>query len=228
MMFGNAEPPREVRRILEALEQPDWTNIAAFSRQVEAPLRALGSDPEHLLWLIDRARRTPRLRAMAERFDYISQIVLSDELKAGYRLRLHIYGDVQHDWPHNHRWPLANLLLHGRLTQSAYDPCVIDQCEGGARNLRPVIVTERRAGDFYALREDVVDVVLGAPGSIALLVRGPAVRDEFIMFDRGADRWWTRRGAAQESRAELAAKVIPEAVFDTLFDHVRKSLHRHA
>jgi len=219
-MTGSVHLDGHIDALLEGLRDTPWNDVERAIEHVKPCLVGLAAERGLLVRLLERVGADSALRGMAEEFDYISQIVLVDRLELGYRLRLHIYGAVQHDWPHNHRWPLVNMLVQGRLIQSIYDTSINLSGDLDYSNLQPIVVADRTPGDIYALHPDVIDVVVGQPGSVALLVRGPAMREHFTIFDRQSNRSWDRRGSADETDNDKAAKAMSDRRFEEIVQQI--------
>lgn len=214
------ESDTRTARFLDEVATVDWQDTLSAWKQSAAILRRIAGDPSFIYRAVRNVMVDPKLRSMAERFGHITQIVLQDALDRGFRLRLHVYGEVQPDWPHNHRWPLTNLLLYGRLVQSIYDWRHTLTEHADVSRITPIQVSERVVGDIYSLHADVVDCVVGTPGSVALLIRGPATRDRFAIFERETNRCWWRYGAGGESAEERRAKAMTDLDLEALLDHL--------
>jgi hypothetical protein len=67
------------------------------------------------------------------------------------------------------------------------------------------MVREERIGDTYALHHSMV----AEPCTVSLVIRGPAVKDRFLVMDRktGKSCWW-QYGALAESAEQAAQKQM--------------------
>jgi hypothetical protein len=58
---------------------------------------------------------------------------------------------------------------------------------------------------MYALHHTMVHAVVAEPYTVSVVVRGPSVKDRFLVMDRRTGGSWWQYGARQES-AETAAR----------------------
>jgi hypothetical protein len=61
----------------------------------------------------------------------------------------------------------------------------------------------------------MVHAVVAEPYTVSLVIRGPAVKDRFVVMDRTTGESWWQYGAIQESAEETGRKRMPtERVVD--------------
>src|SRR5205823_774714 len=65
-------------------------------------------------------------------------------------------------------------------------------------SLDAVMVRQETAGSAYALHHSMVHAVVAEPHTVSLVIRGPAVKDRFLVMDRKTGQSWWQYGAAQE------------------------------
>jgi len=112
------------------------------------------------------------------------------------------------DWPHSHRWTFTSRLLEGGYQHNFFgsEDALAEQCDS---TLLPVLATRmEEKGDCYTLQHGMIHTALGRPGTISLLVRGPSVKDRFIVTDAATGTTWWRYGSAVESPEVLARKSM--------------------
>ncbi len=73
-------------------------------------------------------------------------------------------------------------------------------------SLRVLQVRQEHLGNAYALHHAMVHAVVAEPLTVSLVLRGPAVKDRFLVMDRKTGQSWWQYGAAQESTDSAAAK----------------------
>jgi hypothetical protein len=61
-------------------------------------------------------------------------------------------------------------------------------------------------GHAYALHHAMVHAVVAEPFTVSLVIRGPAVKDRFLVMDRTTGQSWWQYGAAWESGAQAERK----------------------
>ncbi|MCP2278808.1 hypothetical protein [Nocardia amikacinitolerans] len=83
-------------------------------------------------------------------------------------------------------------------------------------------VREETVGTSYTLSHKAIHAVVAEPGTVSLVVRGPAVADRFLVMDAATGAAWWQYGAAQESEADSRKKRMSRErmreVIDQLID----------
>ncbi|MBV9029172.1 MAG: hypothetical protein JO364_02455 [Pseudonocardiales bacterium] len=105
------------------------------------------------------------------------------------------------------RWTYSSRILHGSYTHTLYG--TDDQLDNGdidVTALRPRMVRTESTGDSYTLHHTMIHSVTAQPYTTSLIVRGPAVKDRFLVTDRITGQAWWQHGAATESPDEAARK----------------------
>jgi hypothetical protein len=118
-------------------------------------------------------------------------------------LRLHVFLPGYFDRPHDHRWTYASRIMHGSYTHVLYgtgDRLNDEEIDVAA--LLPRMVRTETAADFYVLYYSMIHSVTAEPHTTSLIVRGPEIRDRFMVTGRA---WW-QHSAATEPAMEAAAK----------------------
>jgi hypothetical protein len=65
--------------------------------------------------------------------------------------------------------------------------------------LKVLQVRQEHVGSTYALHHAMVHAVVAEPFTVSLVLRGPAVKDRFLVMDRITGESWWQYGASQES-----------------------------
>ena len=160
------------------------------------------------------------LFSMAEHFDRIDQIILYDDLSRGIRIRLHIYPPDHFDGPHNHRWSFASFILAGSYCHRIFRvDDGIDE-EAPLLELQPSFVMQECAGVSYTLHHSVIHSVIALPGTVSLILRGPAEKERLMMTDlkTGKLRW--KYGWEKETVEERNERAITAEYFAQLRQHL--------
>ncbi|GAA2773723.1 hypothetical protein [Kitasatospora cinereorecta] len=195
----------------------DWDNLPAVAEAAAATFDALTRDNWGLVAeLLDRLPGTPELVAMCEQFDFLDKLLLHQD--DDFRVRLHRFRTGYYDRPHDHRWSFASMLLTGSYVHVQYGTNegfeTIDPADLVPRQIR----TER-AGDQYVLHHTAVHSVTAAPGTISLVLRGPAAKDSFRIIDAPSGDSFTARGSQFETPDQRVAKRMqPSAITTTIAD----------
>jgi hypothetical protein len=190
--------------VIEPLRSLDWEDIDAVEHASRKALTTLLDDPaairEALLALPER----PNLLKLCEHYDILDKIVLHDD-ESGVRLRLHIFLPGYFDRPHNHRWSYASMILRGEYRHYLFGDAELDT-EVDPASLRALQVRQEQVGNTYALHHAMVHAVVAEPFTVSLVLRGPAIKDRFLVMDRKTGESWWQYGASQESTYDAEQK----------------------
>jgi hypothetical protein len=177
----------------------DWNDLTAVTAASTRVLDQLSADRALLGALTDAVVDNPHLAGLCEHYDILDKIVLHDD-PDGWRLRLHVFLDGYFDRPHNHRWTYTSRILSGTYTHVLYgtDQDFTDEVDVAA--LSPRLVRVEEPGDTYTLHHGMIHFVNAHGEAVTLIVRGPAVKDRFVVTDRASGEAWWQYGAATETR----------------------------
>ena len=139
---------------------------------------------------------------------------------AGFRVRLHVFLPGYFDRPHNHRWSYASTVLAGQYRHVLFGDAELDEHIDPA-SLAPVMVRWEQAGNSYVLQHTMVHAVVAR--AVYRVARHPraAVKDRFLVMDRGTGESWWQYGAGRESAEDAAAKRLPVERVVELADRLR-------
>jgi len=193
-----------VEAIIEPLRSLDWDDIDAVEHASRKALNAILEDPRAIRKTLLALPERPGLLRLCEHYDILDKIVLHND-ESGLRLRLHIFLPGYFDRPHNHRWSYASRILRGEYRHYLFGDAELDT-EVDPASLRVLQVRQEHLGNAYALHHAMVHAVVAEPLTVSLVLRGPAVKDRFLVMDRKTGQSWWQYGAAQESTDSAAAK----------------------
>ena len=190
---------------LRALEAPgDWDDIDAVEAAARKTFSALAEAPAVIGTALDSLPQAPELLALCEHYDILDKIVLHDD-PAGFRVRLHVFLPGYFDRPHNHRWSYASTILRGSYRHCLFGNAELDE-DIKPGSLDAIMVRQETAGSTYALHHSMVHAVGAEPHTVTLVIRGPAVKDRFLVMDRYTGEAWWQYGTAKETAADAATK----------------------
>ncbi len=195
---------------MEALIKPlhsiDWEDIDAVEHATRKVLDTLAADRGAVRAILRSLPERPELLKLCEHYDILDKIVLyADE--TGVRVRLHVFLPGYYDRPHNHRWSYASHILAGEYRHYLFGDAELDEAIDPA-SLKALHVRQEQIGTSYALHHTMVHAVVAEPYTVSLVVRGPAVKDRFLVMDRKTGESWWQYGATQESAEEAAKKQV--------------------
>ena len=156
------------------------------------------------------------LASLCEHYDILDQLVLHDD-PDGWRIRLHVFSADYFDRPHNHRWTYTSRILTGSYTHVLYGTDHDFTHEVDVATLTPRLVRIEEPGDTYTLHHSMIHSVMAHGEVVTLIVRGPAVKERFVVIDRGTGKAWWQYGAATETAETAAAKRMSD---DQLRDRI--------
>lgn len=203
---------RILKETSNSLSKADWTDLAAVRQRSHDLLSAIDGERSLLLELVEAAAKDPNLLGLCEHYDILDKLVVHDD-PTGWRLRLHVFLPGYFDRPHNHRWTYSSRILKGRYTHTLYgtEESLSDEMDVSTLEARQIRTEE--AGDTYTLHHSMVHAITDADNTVSLIVRGPAVKDRFLVTDRSTGKAWWQFGAANEAREDSEKKRMnPEQV----------------
>lgn len=195
----------DMNRIVENLCWVDWSDIDDVELNCREALNELAAEPQIVRSRLDDLPNRPELLAMAEHYDILDKIVLHCDDNYDIRIRLHIFLPGYFDRPHNHRWSYASQILRGQYRHYLFGNAEVDE-QIDPTKLQVLQAREEPIGTSYALHHSMVHAVVAEPYTVSLVVRGPAVKDRFLVMDRTTGKAWWQYGAKQESADEAERK----------------------
>ncbi|MGF0319229.1 hypothetical protein [Nocardia fluminea] len=195
--------------LVENLRDLDWNDIDAVENACIEVLDILVEEPTIVRGRLAALPDRPDLLSLCEHYDILDKVVLHDDPN-GFRVRLHVFLPGYFDRPHNHRWSYASRILRGQYRHYLFGNAELDEHVEPAK--LPVLqAREELVGNAYALHHSMVHAVVAEPYAVSLVVRGPAMKDRFLVMDRATGEAWWQYGAKQESEEAAERKrLMPE------------------
>jgi hypothetical protein len=190
--------------IIEPLRSLDWEDTDAVEGAAVKPLAMLTSHRRTLRDILLKLPERPNLLGLCEHYDILDKIVLHDD-PSGVRVRLHVFLPGYYDRPHNHRWSYVSTILRGQYRHYLFGDAELDESINPA-SLRALMVRDEQVGSTYALHHTMVHAVVAEPYTVSLVIRGPAVKDRFLVMDRKTGQSWWQYGASQEPAYDAEQK----------------------
>ncbi len=195
-----------MEQVIEPLHALDWSDLDSVEQATRKALSQLVDDPNVIRDALVTLPERPEPLALCEHYDILDKIVLYQD-SAGIRVRLHVFLPGHFDRPHNHRWSYASLILRGEYRHYLFGDVDVDvDTEPEPGSLAALQVRQEQAGYAYALHHAMVHAVVAEPYTVSLVIRGPAVKDRFLVMDRKTGESWWQFGAATEPAGEAARK----------------------
>ncbi|MFF0458684.1 hypothetical protein [Nocardia africana] len=188
----------------------DWNDIDLVERAAFEFFEDVAADPAIVRARMDDLHNRPELLSLCEHYDILDKVVLFADPQSGVRIRLHIFLPGYFDRPHNHRWTYASRILRGQYRHFLFGNAELDEQVDPAK-LGVLQVREEPVGIGYALHHSMVHAVVAEPFTVSLVVRGPALKDRFLVSDRKTGEAWWQYGAGQESVEDALRKRMTPA-----------------
>lgn len=202
----------DMDHVVEALRWIDWEDIDEVEMMCREALDQLTANPSIVRGRLNDLPNRPELMNLCEHYDILDKIVLASEDDAGVRVRLHVFLPGHFDRPHNHRWSYASKILRGHYRHYLFGNAELDEHVEPTK--LPVLhVREEPIDATYALHHSMVHAVVADPFAASLVIRGPAVKDRFLVMDRHTNEAWWQFGAEDESEQEARAKQMSRTRF---------------
>ncbi len=190
--------------VIELLRSLDWEDTDTVEAATVKALATLTSHRWMLRDILMDLPERPDLLGLCEHYDILDKIVLHDD-PSGVRVRLHIFLPGYFDRPHNHRWSYASTILRGRYRHYLFGDADLDESIDPA-SLKALMVRDEQPGSTYALHHTMVHAVVAEPYTVSLVIRGPAVKDRFLVMDRTTGQSWWQYGASRETAYDAEQK----------------------
>ncbi|WP_227997122.1 hypothetical protein [Nocardia australiensis] len=200
----------DIDRIAENLCGIDWNDIDDVEINCREALNELAAEPRIVRERLDDLPNRPDLLNMCEHYDILDKIVLHSDNDPGIRVRLHVFLPGYFDRPHNHRWSYASRILRGQYRHYLFGNAELDE-RIDPKKLPVLQAREEPISTSYALHHSMVHAVVAEPFTVSLVVRGPAVKDRFLVMDRKTGESWWQYGAQQESADDALRKRMTSA-----------------
>lgn len=190
--------------LLKDLRDLDWNDIDAVESACIEVLDILVEEPGIVRNRLAELPERPDLLSLCEHYDILDKVVLHDD-PSGFRVRLHVFLPGYFDRPHNHRWSYASRILRGQYRHYLFGNAELNEQVEPAK--LPVLqAREELVGNAYALHHSMVHAVVAEPYTVSLVLRGPAMKDRFLVTDRSTGEAWWQYGAEQESEEDAERK----------------------
>jgi hypothetical protein len=209
-----------MQTIIEPLRSLDWEDTDAVQGAAVKALAMLTSHRRTLRDILLELPERPDLLGLCEHYDILDKIVLHDD-PSGVRVRLHVFLPGYYDRPHNHRWSYASTILRGQYRHYLFGDAELDAGVDPA-SLKALMVRDEQIGNTYALHHTMVHAVVAEPYTVSLVIRGPAVKDRFLVIDRKTGESWWQYGANQEPADDAEQKRMSIERLTELIDRLRE------
>jgi hypothetical protein len=206
---------KEFLELQKSVAIMNWLSLDNVASDCETLLRGLANSKSALRNAVSAILLNEDLIPLCEHYDLLDKLVILDDKQTGIRVRLHVFLPGYFDRPHNHRWSYSSLILQGGYRHYLYGEDSNLTPATDVLSLKPIMVRDEKAGSFYALDHRMIHSVVAQPYTVSLIVRGPAVKDRFVVMDRQSGRAWWQYGSADENEADKLQKRMSIPMINT-------------
>ena len=213
-------------KTIRGLEKINWKDLNAASNSSKKILENIFNHRETVELLLKNVLRDKNLISLAEHYDFFDKIVVYVDKKDRFRIRVHIFSDdnSNRNRIHCHRWNYSSLILSGSYQHSIYGSEKDINEHIAIKNLRPILIQEEARGSIYTLGHDAFHTINAQENTVSLLVRGPSVKDRFLIMDKTTNKKWWEYGRESETIEEIESKNIPLEDLKNLINKLSKVL----
>ncbi len=208
--------------LFKMLTNLDWENTDDVNSSTQTLLNEFAHNKANIKSLLESVTTKTELLSLCEHYDILDKIVLYSDKVVGFRMRLHVFLPGYYDRPHNHRWSYSSVILRGSYRHFLYGSDNNFDEHVSVQNLKPLMVREEQVGSTYTLHHSMVHSVVAQPYTVSLVIRGPAVKDRFLVTDKKTNETWWQYGAKYETQKEREIKAMSlerlEAVIEKIHE----------
>jgi predicted metal-dependent enzyme (double-stranded beta helix superfamily) len=215
---------KSIKWVIKSLEKLDWKNLEKVTSHNKKLLEYLFNNRKIINLFLKNVLKDETLISLAEHYDFFDKIVLYADKKERFRIRLHIFsGDPSTKYrPHCHRWNYSSVILKGSYTHFIYGTETHINEETDLEDLKPIIIQEENQGSIYTLSHKVFHSIEAKPDTVSIIIRGPAVKDRFLIMDKLTGRKWWEYGRGSETIEEIKRKLVSIEHIKNLIDKLYK------
>ena len=222
MEHGEKQMSAEFESIVGSLDDVNWEDYEQVADRTQEVLKTLGENLPVVIQAARDIRPSIELLGLCEHYDILDKLVLYDGAK--FRVRLHMFASGYFDRPHEHRWIYSSALLAGGYKHRLFvRPQELD-AETAVDGLELLMVRSEAVGDVYTLGPESIHSVSAEQGTVSLVIRGPAVKERFLVIDRYEKRSWWQYGRSEESVDERERKRMTIARLQGALEDLERRL----
>lgn len=214
----------EIKNIIKYLEKLNWEKLEKVEFHTQNILEMLFQNRKIISLFLKNVLQDKTLISLAEHYDFFDKIVLYVDKKNRFRIRLHIFsGDTSTKYrPHCHRWNYSSVILKGSYKHFIYGTEDNINENIDLKDLNPIIIREEKTHSIYTLSHKVFHSIETQPDTVSVIIRGPAVKDRFLIMDKLTDKKWWEYGRESETIEEIKRKQVSLKHIQNLIEKLYK------
>lgn len=203
----------------------DWRDLDGAAVVATDLLERLAADRALLTSLTAAAVDDEVLRPLCECHAFDDKIVIYDALATrGFRIRWRLAKSIKSEQAHMHRFSFATRVMAGAHFETLYNGGKQEEDSLVAGDLAPLMVRELVEGQTFVIHHGTIHSTTTAPGTVGLLLRGPAEKRRAVNI-RKSDGSRSFRYGADDETAERRRQV---AMSDDVFERWQQMLRERA
>jgi hypothetical protein len=196
----------------------NWHCLEEASKKAPLVLQGISQNRALFKDMILNIKKEDQLYSLCEHYDILDKLVIFSDVESGVRVRLHIFLPGYFDRPHMHRWNYVSLILRGEYQHYIYSNSLSSRDGFELDKLEITMSRKETEGSSYALHHSSIHSIVAQPFTVSLVVRGPSMKDRFLVADRQTKKVWWQYGAKDEKIEEKRMKRMSPERMDYLID----------
>jgi len=86
-------------------------------------------------------------------------------------------------------------------------------------DLEPILIRQEKQSSIYTLSHKVFHSIEAQPNTVSIIIRGPAVKDRFLIIDKLTKKKWWEYGRESETIEEIRRKQVS-------LDHIKNLIEK--
>src|SRR3989344_3363851 len=211
-----------LERTIKSLEKINWKDFNDIALKSSTVLVDIFNNRRIIDLFLKNVVKNNNLISLVEHYDFFDKLVIYIDKKDRFRIRLHVFSgeDSNKHRPHCHRWNYSSVILQGAYKHNIYG--TEDKIDENTKinNLNPILVQEEKVGSIYTLSHKVFHSIAAQKDTVSMLIRGPALKDRFLIMDKKVNKIWWEYGRESETIEEIKNKSVSPENFKKIINKI--------
>ena len=211
-----------LERTIKSLEKINWKDFNDIALKSSTVLGDIFNNRRIIDLFLKNVVKNNNLISLVEHYDFFDKLVIYIDKKDRFRIRLHVFSgeDSNKHRPHCHRWNYSSVILQGAYKHNIYG--TEDKIDENTKinNLNPILVQEEKVGSIYTLSHKVFHSIAAQKDTVSMLIRGPALKDRFLIMDKKVNKIWWEYGRESETIEEIKNKSVSPENFKKIINKI--------
>ena len=211
-----------LERTIKSLEKINWKDFNDIALKSSTVLGDIFNNRRIIDLFLKNVVKNNNLISLVEHYDFFDKLVIYIDKKDRFRIRLHVFSgeDSNKHRPHCHRWNYSSVILQGAYKHNIYgtEDKIYENTK--INNLNPILVQEEKVGSIYTLSHKVFHSIAAQKDTVSMLIRGPALKDRFLIMDKKVNKIWWEYGRESETIEEIKNKSVSPENFKKIINKI--------